>query len=273
MAKMKQAPRTVTLGDTGGYGHWLGSPDASHVLVWYHGGGFGLPANRGYFKFFSRLLADAQKNNKSLAVFCLGYTLAPHAQYPTQLRQAVECLRHVLQDRKPDTVLLGGDSAGGNLVGGVLSHLAHTHPDIKPLPLSGELRGAVMLSPWTSLDTEFPGLEIDSRGDIITEHVAGPWAGGYLGSAARDLYTDLSRAPTEWYAAFPVQKLLVCAGGTEIMLPMLQELVQNMRAGRAVEFVVGERECHVAPVYHLYLGENRETQQGERIKEWLQECI
>ena len=274
MKKTKQPPRSVKLGDSGGYGHWIGSPDAENVLVWYHGGGFGLPANRGYFKFFTRLLADAEKANKSLSVFCLSYTLAPHAQYPVQLRQAVECLRHVLQDHRPENVLLGGDSAGGNLVGGVLSHLAHTHPEIKPVELSGSLKGAVLLSPWTSLDTEFPeDIEIDFSGDLITQYVAEPWAGGYLGSAQRDFYTDLSRAPAEWYAAFPVESMLVCAGGTEIMYPMLEELVKKMREGREVEFVVGERECHVAPVYHLYVGENRETEQGKRVKSWLRECI
>lgn len=274
MAKTKQPPRTVSL-ESGGYGHWIGSPDASHVLIWYHGGGFGLPANRGYFKYFARLLADANKSQpNSLSVFCLTYTLAPHAQYPTQLRQAVDCLRHVLETHTPEKVLLGGDSAGGNLVGGVLSHLAHTHPEIKPIKLSGaQIKGAIMLSPWTSLDSEFPDQIIDSRGDIITEYVAAPWAGAYLGSAARDFYTDLSRAPTEWYAAFPVERMLVCAGGTEIMLPLLEDLAGKIKAGRQVEFVVGERECHVAPVYHLYVGEGTETEQGREVKVFLRECI
>ena len=275
MKKTKQPPRTVRLGDTGGHGHWIGPENASHVLIWYHGGGFGLPANRGYFKFFARLLDDARQANKSLAVFCLSYTLAPHAQYPVQLRQAVEALRHVLQSYQPEQVLLGGDSAGGNLVGGVLSHLAHIHPDIEPLPLpeGQQLKGAMLLSPWTLMESEFADQKIDSTGDIITEHVAGPWSGGYLGSATRDLYTDLSKAPREWFAEFPVQRILICVGGTEIMFPMLEDLVKRMREAREVETVVGENECHVAPVYHLYLGENRETQQGKKIKTWLRECI
>lgn len=275
MKNTKQTPRTVRLGDTGGYGHWIGSPDASNVLVWYHGGGFALPANRGYFKFFTRVLADARQTNKSLSIFCLSYTLAPHAQYPVQLRQAVEALRHVLTTHKPEQVLLGGDSAGGNLVAGVLSHVAHGHPDITPLPLAeGEqLKGAVLLSPWTYLDSDFSDQKIDSLGDIITEYVAGPWSSGYLGSAPRDFFTDLSRAPREWIAAFPVERILVCVGGTEIMFPLLEDLVKRMREAREIDTVVGENECHVAPVYHLYLGDTRETQQGKRIKTWLRECI
>lgn len=275
MRNIQQTPRSARLGDTGGFGHWIGSPDAQNVLIWYHGGGFALPANRGYFKFFTNILADARQTNKSLSVFCLSYTLAPHAQYPVQLRQAVEALRHVLQTHPPEQVLLGGDSAGGNLVAGVLSHVAHGHPDIAPLPLGDgqQLKGALMLSPWTSLDSDFSDQKIDALGDIITEYVAGPWASGYLGAAQRDLFTDLSRAPREWIAAFPVERILVCVGGTEIMFPLLEDLVKRMREAREVDTVVGERECHVAPVYHLYMGENRETQQGKRIKTWLRECI
>jgi len=54
---------------------------------------------------------------------------------------------------------------------------------------------------------------------------------------------------------------------------LLEDLVGKMKAGRQVEFVVGERECHVAPVYHLYVGEGTETEQGREVKVFLRECI
>ncbi|BAE66566.1 unnamed protein product [Aspergillus oryzae RIB40] len=195
------------------------------------GGGFALPANLGYFSFFTRLIADSGRANKSLAVFSLTYTLAPHATYPTQIRQAVEALRYVVEQTKfsPGHILLGGDSAGGNLVGGVLSHLAHPHPAIAPVNLSEHLRGAVMIAPWTSMETDFSGQEIDSRGDLITPAVAGPWASAYLGTAKRDYYTDLSTAPADWYSTFPVQKILVCAGGSEILFPIIQDFVKKLK--------------------------------------------
>ncbi|PLB48549.1 lipase/thioesterase family protein [Aspergillus steynii IBT 23096] len=277
------APDTVTL-PHGALGHWIGSRKASSasstdvkVLVWFHGGGFALPANIGYFHFFERLIADAQRTGKSLAVFSLTYTLAPQATYPTQLRQAVEAVRYVLdQDYAPAQILLGGDSAGGNLVGGVLSHLAHTHPAIAPvlLPNDAPLAGAVMIAPWVSMNTDYTGEEIDSRGDLITPAVAGPWASAYLGTATRDFYTDLSTAPTEWYAKFPVEKVLVCAGGSEILLPIIKEFVEKFSQGfERVEFCIGEREGHVAPIYNLHLGDQTETAQGKRVKSWLREVL
>lgn len=199
--------------------------------MWYHGGGFSLPANIGYFHFFARIIEDMQAAGKSVAVFSLSYTLAPHGPYPTQLRQAVECLRYVLEHNgnAPKNVFLGGDSAGGNLVGGVLSHLAHPHPQIEPLDMKGNLGGAVMIAPWTLLDAEFPDRVIYSGGDIITEDVAGPWAKAYIAGGKRDHYTDLSTAPPEWYGNFPVEKVLITGGENEILLPVIEDLAQKFK--------------------------------------------
>ncbi|OOO07877.1 hypothetical protein OAory_01043770 [Aspergillus oryzae] len=273
--KSRKVADTVDLGH-GALGHWIGDRNADNVLIWYHGGGFALPANLGYFSFFTRLIADSGRANKSLAVFSLTYTLAPHATYPTQIRQAVEALRYVVEQTKfsPGHILLGGDSAGGNLVGGVLSHLAHPHPAIAPVNLSEHLRGAVMIAPWTSMETDFSGQEIDSRGDLITPAVAGPWASAYLGTAKRDYYTDLSTAPADWYSTFPVQKILVCAGGSEILFPIIQDFVKKLKEGfPGVELCVGQREGHVAPIYNLYIGDQTETEQGKRVKSWLRETL
>ncbi|KAL2819856.1 Alpha/Beta hydrolase protein [Aspergillus cavernicola] len=268
---VRQKPLTVNL-DHGAMGHWIGNPNAKNILVWYHGGGFALPANIGYFKFFANIIAECERNGQSLAVFALTYTLAPVATYPTQLRQAVEALRYILvEKRHPATnVILGGDSAGGSLVGGVLSHLAHPHPAINPIDLDDvRLAGAVMIAPWTLMNPNLAERVLDPRGDLITPAVGQIWSAGYVGKAPSDFYTDLNNAPTDWYATFPVRKILVCGGEREILLPVIEDLVQRLRAGfkgEEVEFCVGKGEGHVAPVYNLYLGDKRETQQGQRAK-------
>lgn len=238
------------------------------------GGGFALPANGGYFKFFYQLIRDLDRRGKRVSVFCLTYTLAPEATYPTQLRQAVGALDYILSARDPSSVFVGGDSAGGNLVGGVLSHLAHPHPQIDPVTPTGNLGGAVFISPWTLLDTEFPDQEIYDGGDLISESVAGPWAAGYLGPAPRDHYTDLSSAPTDWFEDFPVHAVLITAGANEILLPVIRDLAQKFQTGfPAAELFVGARECHVAPIYNLELGSRDETAQGKKITSWLAELV
>lgn len=292
--KTRQLPDTVNLGN-GALGHWVGDKNAENVLVWYHGkilisntrigqhannsttgGGFSLPANLGYFNFFARIIEDMRKAGKSICVFSLTYTLAPHATYPTQLRQAVECLRHVLEKptHAPRNVFIGGDSAGGNLVGGVLSHIAHPHPQISPLSIDENLGGAIMVAPWTMLETDFPEEDIYAGGDLITQAVAKPWASTYLGSAKRDYYTDLSLAPSDWYHDFKVNSVLITGGGNEILLPIIKDFAAKFQAGFSpVEFFIGKRECHVAPIYNLYIGDSTETQQGKRMKEWLRENL
>lgn len=230
----------------------------------------------GYWKFYAQLVRDLKASGKSVAVFGLTYTLAPIASYPTQLRQAVSSVRHVLSqtDRDPASVFLGGDSAGGNLVGGVLSHLAHTHPEIKPLSLDGKLGGAVMIAPWTLMDTDFPDQEVYHGGDIITQAVAGPWATAYIGTSKRDYFTDLSNAPTDWFSTFPVNSILITAGGNEIMLPLIQDFTTKLKAGfEKVELFIGHRECHVAPFSNMEIGDATKTEQGKRIETYLAETM
>ncbi|PGH16525.1 hypothetical protein AJ79_01630 [Helicocarpus griseus UAMH5409] len=274
--KTRQPVQSVEL-PHGVQGHWIGDKNAKNVLIWYHGGGFALPANMGYFKFFTSVIKAMEAAGKPLAVFCPTYTLTPHAVYPTQIRQAVECLRYILKKtgRKPANVFLGGDSAGGNLVGAVLSHITHPHSQIDKVDVSGNLGGAVLISPWTSMDSDYPPDQvIDSQGDLITEAVGKPWGGAYLGTTKRDNYTDLSLAPPEWYNDFKVNSVLISAGQNEILLPIIEDLARNFKAGFSnVEYFVGKRECHVAPIYNLYLGDKSETHTGARMKTWLRDLL
>ena len=310
-------PQTVDLGG-GAKGHWLGNTNAKKVLVWYHGmytsrllkfipsfrntdgspnpgGGFCLPANMGYFKFFEELISSARASGYDLAVFVLSYTLTPHARYPRQLVQAAEALRYIVSRtrRSPADVLVGGDSAGGNLAVGVLSHLSHPHPAIPGLKLDEPLAGVVLISPWTSLEASPTGVS-NNIGDLITTQVAGPWSSAYLGNVSRDYYTDASTAPSTWFENLLTKNILVLGGGNEIMRPMIEDFVQKVEMPRlshslshpepngtdckkngfpSVELFIGDREAHVAPVFNLYVGSKTETEQGKKLKEWLKKLL
>ncbi|KAF7167493.1 hypothetical protein CNMCM5623_000829 [Aspergillus felis] len=267
----RQTPQSVDLGNDA-KGHWIGDKNAKKVLVWYHGGGFCLPANMGYFKFFEQLV---QSTGHDLAVLALSYTLAPHARYPEQLSQAVEALRYIVMQthRSPLDVFVGGDSAGGNLAVGLLSHLSHPHPAIPALNLEEPLAGVMLISPWTSLDANPVGV-FNNIGDLITTQVAGPWSSAYLGDAERDYYSDPSNAPSTWFENLLVKEILVLGGGNEIMRSMIEGFVSKVQmAFPSVELFIGEREAHVAPVFNLYVGSKIETKQGKALKEWLKKML
>ncbi|KAM3547245.1 hypothetical protein MY1884_009649 [Beauveria asiatica] len=268
-------PDTVALAH-GAQGHWVGNKNATNVFIWYHGGGFCLPANIGYFKFFERLLKEINASGGDLCVFAVTYTLAPHGRYPVQLTQSVEALRHVVEHtgRSPGNVLLGGDSAGGNLVFGVLSHLAHPHPSIAPLRLPKPLAGAAAIAPWVSLHPDLSEQVIYDGGDIVTTFVGESWSREFMGDAKADYYTDAFDAPSSWFETFPVDKMLMLGGENEILMPMIELFYETVKAGYAnVELFKGKRESHVAPIYNIYVGDNTETEQGKKLKTWLVELL
>ncbi|KAK8142159.1 hypothetical protein G3M48_009260 [Beauveria asiatica] len=268
-------PDTVALAH-GAQGHWVGNKNATNVFIWYHGGGFCLPANIGYFKFFERLLKEINASGGDLCVFAVTYTLAPHGRYPVQLTQSVEALRHVVEHtgRSPGNVLLGGDSAGGNLVFGVLSHLAHPHPSIAPLRLPKPLAGAAAIAPWVSLHPDLSEQVIYDGGDIVTTFVGESWSREFMGDAEADYYTDAFDAPSSWFETFPVDKMLMLGGENEILMPMIELFYETVKAGYPnVELFKGKRESHVAPIYNIYVGDNTETEQGKKLKTWLVELL
>ncbi|KAM3517347.1 hypothetical protein NHJ13051_009060 [Beauveria bassiana] len=249
-------PDTVTLAH-GAQGHWVGNKNATNVFIWYHGGGFCLPANIGYFKFFERLLKEINAAGGDLCVFAVTYTLAPHGRYPVQLTQSVEALRHVLEQtgRSPGNVLLGGDSAGGNLV-------------------FGPLAGAAAIAPWVSLHPDLPEQVIYDGGDIVTTFVGESWSREFMGDAKPDYYTDAFDAPSSWFETFPVDKMLMLGGENEILMPMIELFYETVKAGHPnVELFKGKRESHVAPIYNIYVGDNTETEQGKKLKTWLIELL
>ena len=159
------------------------------------------------------------------------YSLTPEEQYPTQLRQSVEALRYVLTDthRRPGCVILGGDSAGGNLALGVLAHIAHKHDDITRLQVSEHITGLVTIAPWTKLRIDDNQPSPYHGGDIVTVYAGKVWAANYVDSADKDCFTDASDAPTDWFRAFPVRKVLVLAGGNEIMLSDIAALAGRIK--------------------------------------------
>jgi len=127
------------------------APSDGPTLLYFHGGGYVNPLRAiGHMPFILRL-AEAAKAKK---VVLLEYALAPEHTYPTQLVQAVAGLRHLLEDHqlKPEEIIIGGDSAGGQLAGSLLAHIAHPSPYADPIDLKGgKLKAVLFVSPWASL--------------------------------------------------------------------------------------------------------------------------
>jgi acetyl esterase len=89
------------------------------VLIWFHGGGWVWSSVDTHDRLV-RELATAS----GYAAINVDYSLSPEAKFPTALLECAEVVRCVAEnaaewDIDPRYIVIGGDSAGGNLAAGV----------------------------------------------------------------------------------------------------------------------------------------------------------
>ena len=121
------------------------------MLVFYHGGGFCYPAG-GYHFFLAKKLALGAK----CKVAVISYRLAPKYKFPTQNEDCFTAYKWIRENAKmleinTSKIMVGGDSAGGNLAVGVC--LMAKKQNI-PLPLA-----QLLLYPALSFDTSLDSMQ------------------------------------------------------------------------------------------------------------------
>ncbi|KAK0628020.1 hypothetical protein DIS24_g10878 [Lasiodiplodia hormozganensis] len=263
-------PVTETLKD-GTNAYWVGSKGAEKVWIFFHGGGYSVPAAPEHFILLHSLIHDLNNNNtpggssssnNSLAALVLHYDVAPFAAYPRQLSQAAQLLNHVLRSLRfaPGNVLIGGDSAGGNLTLALLSHVLHPHPEVPRVDLDpnssaeeddggggavaegqpgngrrrGEnpLRAAVLISPWVSFDTTTASYARNATRDMISAASVTRWATLFLGGRPTDPYNEPVDVPAGWWKGLDtkaVRDVLFLAGEYEVLLDGILNCVESVR--------------------------------------------
>ncbi len=125
----------------GAQGYVIGRPDPhAGVLLYLHGGGFMLPALPSvHLGFVARLCRDL-----GVGAFVPDYRLAPLHRFPAALDDCENAYRALLDmGFAPGRILLAGESAGGNLVLGLLQRIRRHG---LPMPSS-----AVSISPVTEM--------------------------------------------------------------------------------------------------------------------------
>ncbi|KAL1797718.1 hypothetical protein ACET3X_004324 [Alternaria dauci] len=278
--KYKFVPDSIKL-PSGTQAHWLGSRTAKTVLVYFHGGGYVLPCSAGHILW----LDDFQKSlGPNVSALLLAYDLAPEARYPTQLKQAVELLDHLVhtEGRDPSSLILAGDSAGGNLALGLLSHLAHPHPEIAPLSLPSKFHAAVLISPWCSLtQTNTPAFVANAQRDMFDARCLSRWAKGFLGSDspfAGDFYNEPVYAAPEWWepVANVVEQVLIWAGDNEVLKDGIEEFAKKFAKGFGskgglVTTIVTPKACHEEMIIERLLGYKGDSGTGSQqvLESWV----
>ncbi|KAJ3259778.1 hypothetical protein HDU77_001647 [Chytriomyces hyalinus] len=121
------------------------------VLLYVHGGGFVLNTAEAWALHHFLLvqafnnLQISKKSPKRLAIFSLEYPLAPESPYPSALNSALHAFEWLSTVVKAQSILVGGDSAGGHCVIQLLNKIA---ADARLSALPVQPTASILYSPW-----------------------------------------------------------------------------------------------------------------------------
>lgn len=164
------------------------SAAATRMILYFHGGGFGIGSPKSHRGLAAQLGHAAQSQ-----VLTLAYRLAPEHPYPAALEDAVTAYRMLLDEgRTPQSIVLMGDSAGGGLA--IAAALRIKALDL-PAPLA-----VVALCPWLDYALSADSLRFRAEADpTLNEDSLRAFAEAYLAGAdaraASPLFADLNGLP------------------------------------------------------------------------------
>lgn len=267
---------------------WIGNRSTARKFVLcFHGGGYIFPMLPGFMEWYWRAYVTAGiETGVETAVAVLEYSLCPNATYPTQLRQAVSGLSKLLSSGiSPSDIIIGGDSAGGNLAAQLLYHLAQPHADLLPIALSEPLAGAFMVSPLLSSKTDFLSFKENDGIDMLSVR--------HIRNATKDLFGNDNIEPgkdltDQQKSAFPLEmspetfrgistvtrKLYITAGQHEVLRDQAREFADEVKQGNPNMEVRVDIQPTQAHDFILLEGEARTT--GEcmlSMKDWTKGLI
>jgi acetyl esterase/lipase len=254
-----------------------------------------MDATESYLEFWPKVARALSDENINTGWFNVTYTLTPHARYPTQFCEAVEALRYIIEElgRSPSEIILAGDSAGANLCLALLSHLSHPSEDALALTIPAPLKAVVLISPWISFRQDLPSMKDNEHKDIDDWKALERWKQEYLHGRSTNYYVEAFEAPETWWQNAQVEQSLVLAGGDEMLLDSIKEWFSRFsvctirsspmpctyhadklqKVNSEATFIVGQNECHVAPLIWPLFGDKNETKQGLALKSWLIETL
>jgi acetyl esterase len=199
---------------------------AEHTIVYFHGGGFVLGGLDSHDELARRLAVAS-----ATTVVATDYRRAPEHPHPAPLDDARSAVAHVRAARPRSTIIVAGDSAGGNLAAALCLH-ARDHGDPPPA-------GQVLVYPMLDDRCATASYAENAEGFYVTAgHLRWFWrqygSGDYSAPARLDLH-DLPPA------------VIVTAG----LDPLRDEGLAY--ADRLAKAGVRVRPLHYADAFHGFL--------------------
>ena len=221
----------------------LTQPDTAPICLYLHGGAFVMGGLNSHRDLAAQLAQRAQ-----IRLLMVDYRLAPEHPFPAALDDALAVYRALLAQGIPaQRLLLGGDSAGGNLALGTAQAI-----QAQGLPLPAAL---VLFSPWLDLTGHSPSRQANAATDVmLSQQVLDEAAAQYAPGMALD---DARLSPLFGTLA-GLPPCLLIASRAEILMDDARQLHQLMlAAGGQVELLEWANTPHAFPVMARHLPEGR----------------
>ena len=260
------------------------------------GGGFSLPANPAEFDLCWALTDDLDselsiafleycayyyfidcQSSAYLSVFMIALT--PETPFPAQLRQAAAALNFLFcQGVSPANMMIGGDSAGGNLALQLISHIAHPLPGIDVPKLSSPLGGALLISPTVYFGESYPSYTANAGKDILTLDTMRWLFRSLTPGITEDLrnYVEPSAAPAEWWTGLDkvASRVIVTVGEDECQFDSIAEFARVLQGNVSnVEKLVEEKGAHCEFMMAFGVGEGRERDAYHSVVAWMKPSL
>lgn len=184
-------------------------------MLYFHGGGFRLGSPEVVAGFTSHIAARS-----GCEIIIPFYSLSPEQPFPTALLEGQAVLQALLAECTPghDKLLLGGDSAGGNLATVLAQHYAES------------LHGLWLLSPWLDVRVLSSSYERNAAFDpMFSRKSAQDAAALYLQDQEDPSDPDIS--PLLGDLSKPLSKLpatMILVGSNEVLLDDSLDFAQRM---------------------------------------------
>ncbi|KAJ5958127.1 uncharacterized protein N7479_005277 [Penicillium vulpinum] len=197
--------------------HWLGDRSAANIILYFHGGGYGLPALESHVKFMDQCVKHLSSTEQETVVGFLEYTLTKGSRFPVQLLQATKALQLVLNKGfLPSRIVVAGDSAGANLALSLMSHILHPLDGIPVVKFEGALKGLLLISPWVCFNGDNASYEENKDRDIVNPTVMKSMADDFVDPAQKTEYSEPIIASSSWWRGMPVESILNVFGAYEL---------------------------------------------------------
>jgi len=236
---------------------WIGKRNRNRVILYFHGGGYLFPMASFVPEFHRYILDELNAKGKEAGVAMLQYSLVPTARYPTQLKQAVLAVQYLFSiGVEPCNIQIMGDSAGGNLILQLLSHILHPIPDLPILNLPTPFRSVYLMSPGLSFTSKSGSMLTNGDSDVLDVECLSYWGQLVLDGVPETYrpYTEPYYTPADWFDKLSsvVEHVLITAGDAECMRDNIVAVADTIRKRHSsTKFLLQKHGVHVEPYFNF----------------------